>query len=182
MRLYKSLYLTLEKKVDISQNAFKMNNVGRQMHQHTPDQVLINTCHLDSLVITFGSTFQIILNKCFVVFFFTLNKGVYLCVLLFIINFCGSNDCVLFVNFCHSTGFKKSAILPTVSRGLPASSGVCLHSSHAALSARFHHDLYCPPQVRRAYCILKGNTHMPVCTLKKLLVTLKASVCSSNSM
>lgn len=76
MRLYKSLYLTLEKKVDISQ---KMNNVGRQMHQHTPDQVLINTCHLDSLVITFGSTFQIILNKCFVVFFYIEQGRISLC-------------------------------------------------------------------------------------------------------
>lgn len=37
-------------------NAFQMKNVGWQIHQHTSYQALINTCHLDSLVITFGRT------------------------------------------------------------------------------------------------------------------------------
>ena len=52
------------------------------------------------------------------------------------------------MNFCLPAGFEESAVLPTIPRGLLASSGVCLHSSHAALPARIHHDLYCPPQVR----------------------------------
>lgn len=47
-------------------------------------------------------------------------------------------------------GFKKSAILPTIYWGLLASSGVCLHSSHAALSTCFYHDLHHPPQVSEA--------------------------------
>lgn len=52
------------------------------------------------------------------------------------------------MNFCLPAGFEESAVLSTIPRGLLASSGVCLHSSHAALLARIHHDLYCPPQVR----------------------------------
>lgn len=54
--------------------------------------------------------------------------------------------------FFSLTGFKKSAILSTIYWGLLASSGVCLHGSHAALSTCFHHDLHHPPQVSKANC------------------------------
>lgn len=80
--------------------------------------------------------------------FFIEQGHISLCGLLFIICSWCSNYPDKFVNFCHSAGFEASAVLPTIPRGLPASSGVCVHSSHAALSACLHHDLYCPPQVR----------------------------------
>lgn len=88
---------------------------------------------------------------CIVIFCFFMKQG-HRTVFCFILSICVDIIIVfyLFVN-CYSTGFKASAILPTVPWGLPASSGVCLHSSHVAVSACFHHDLYCPPQVRRAY-------------------------------
>ncbi len=69
--------------------------------------------------------------------------------LIFHIN--GSNYFVLYVISPHSAGFEASAVLPTIPRRLPASSGVRLHSSHATLSAHLHHDLYRPPQVRGTF-------------------------------
>lgn len=58
------------------------------------------------------------------------------------------------MSLCHlsSTGFEKSVVLPTVYWGLLASGGVRLHCSHAALPARFHHDLRRSPQVSEARC------------------------------
>ena len=52
------------------------------------------------------------------------------------------------VSFPNFTGSKESTVLPSIPWGLPTSSGVCLHCSHAPLSAHLHHDLYCSPQVR----------------------------------
>lgn len=45
------------------------------------------------------------------------------------------------------TGFKEGAVLPSISRGLSAPSGVRLHCGDVALPADFYHDIHRTPQV-----------------------------------
>lgn len=59
---------------------------------------------------------------------------------------------------CRPVGSEASAVLPALPRGLPASSGVRLHCSHAALSARLHHHIYGPPQVSASHSTLTLST------------------------
>lgn len=46
------------------------------------------------------------------------------------------------------TGFKEGVVLPSISWGLSAPSGVRLHCSDVALPFDFHHDVHRTPQVR----------------------------------
>lgn len=53
--------------------------------------------------------------------------------------------------FWICSGFKASAVLPTIPWRLLASSGICLYSCHATLFAHLHHDLHHPPQVNNCH-------------------------------
>lgn len=68
--------------------------------------------------------------------------------------------CFSFITlFCFwiCSGFKASAVLPTIPWRLLASSGICLYSCHAPLFAHLHHDLHHPPQVNK--CHFSTNLH-----------------------